>query len=192
MSFQVEVTQLPSHAGNFADLRDYVGKDALAIRHHPDGPWTYVLYKTPLAETALPIIDTYAIGGVTITLAETIVKGTTGAARHRGGVGKTRGGLLGGRPAIGMGLRGRHPVHFPRSAGPMSDPIATNESFEIKRVQMMAAAAMSAFMHQLGGIYPPPYRERLEPEPLRALPQRRPLAQGRPDYRLSPRRPRSS
>ena len=37
----------------------------------------------------------------------------------------------------------------------MSDPIATNESFEIKRVQMMAAAAMSAFMHQLGGIYPP-------------------------------------
>ena len=37
----------------------------------------------------------------------------------------------------------------------MTDPIATNESFEIKRVQMMAAAAMSAFMHQLGGIYPP-------------------------------------
>ena len=75
MSFQVEITQLPSHAGNFADLRDYVGKPALAIRH-PDGPWTYALYKTPLAETALPIIDTYEIGGVTITLAETIVKGT--------------------------------------------------------------------------------------------------------------------
>ena len=87
MSFQVEVTKLPSHAGNFADLRDYVGKPALAIRH-PDGPWTYALYNTPLgsivgrplADTKLSIIDTYEVGGVTITLAETIVKGTT--AQH--------------------------------------------------------------------------------------------------------------
>ena len=76
MNFQVEITELPSHAGNFADLRDYVGKPALAIRH-PDGPWTYALYKTPLTETKLPIIDTYEVGGSTITLAETIVKGTT-------------------------------------------------------------------------------------------------------------------
>ena len=37
----------------------------------------------------------------------------------------------------------------------MADPIATNESYEIKRIQMMAAAAMAAFMHQLGGVYPP-------------------------------------
>ena len=79
MSFQVEVTQLPSHAGNFADLRDYVGKDALAIRH-PDGPWTYVLYKTPLAETALPVLESYEISGIRIMLAETTVKGTT--AQH--------------------------------------------------------------------------------------------------------------
>ena len=64
----------------------------------------------------------------------------------------------------------------------MRDPIATNESYEIKRIQMMAAAAMSAFMHQLGRHLSAAHRERLEPEPLRALPQRRPLAQGRPDY----------
>ena len=79
MRFQVKITQLPSHAGNFPDLRVYVGKDALAIRH-PDGPWTYALYKTPLAETKLFIIDTYEVGGSTITLAETTVKGTT--AQH--------------------------------------------------------------------------------------------------------------
>ena len=34
-------------------------------------------------------------------------------------------------------------------------PPATNESYEIKRIQTMAAAAMAAFMHQLGGRYPP-------------------------------------
>ena len=34
-------------------------------------------------------------------------------------------------------------------------PPATNESYEIKRIQMMATAAISAFMHQLGGRYPP-------------------------------------
>ena len=79
MSFIVEVTELPSHAGNFADLRDYVGKPALAI-HHPDGPWTYALYKTPLDETKLFPIGTYLVGGVMITLAETTVKGTT--AQH--------------------------------------------------------------------------------------------------------------
>ena len=37
----------------------------------------------------------------------------------------------------------------------MPDPIATNESYEIKRIQTMAAAAMSAFMHQLGAVHPP-------------------------------------
>ena len=37
----------------------------------------------------------------------------------------------------------------------MSDPIATNESYEIKRIQMMAAGAVAAFMHQLGGISMP-------------------------------------
>ena len=79
MNFQVEITELPSHAGNFADLRDYVGKDALAIRH-PKGPWTYALYKTPLDETKLSPIGTYLVGGVMITLAETTVKGTT--AQH--------------------------------------------------------------------------------------------------------------
>ena len=76
MSFIVETSELPSHAGNFADLRDYVGKPALAIRH-PHGPWTYVLYKTPLAETLLPVLESYEISGIRITLAETTVKGTT-------------------------------------------------------------------------------------------------------------------
>ena len=81
MSFIVETSELPSHAGNFADLRDYVGKPALAIRH-PHGPWTYVLYKTPLAETLLPIHGRYKLGeGILpsqwITLAFTTVKGTT-------------------------------------------------------------------------------------------------------------------
>ena len=79
MIFQVEITKLPSHAGNFADLRAYVGKPALAIRH-PDGPWTYALYKTPLAETLLPVLESYKISGTRITLAETTVKGTT--AQH--------------------------------------------------------------------------------------------------------------
>ena len=80
MSFQVETTELPSHAGNFADLRDYVGKPALAIRH-PDGPWTYVLYNTPLAETLLPIHGRYKLDEDSyITLAFTTVKGTT--AQH--------------------------------------------------------------------------------------------------------------
>ena len=37
----------------------------------------------------------------------------------------------------------------------MSDPTATNESYEIKRIQTLAAACVSAFMHQLGGHYPP-------------------------------------
>ena len=37
----------------------------------------------------------------------------------------------------------------------MTDPTATNESFEIKRVHMAAAACTAAFMHQLGGVYPP-------------------------------------
>ena len=34
-------------------------------------------------------------------------------------------------------------------------PPATNESYEIKRVEMIAAACVAAFMHQLGGRYPP-------------------------------------
>ena len=73
-------------------------------------------------DTKLFIIDTYEVGGSTITLAETTVKGTT--AQH-GTVEeweKPAHGLLGGRPAVGVGLRGRHPVHFPRSANPMSFP----------------------------------------------------------------------
>ena len=37
----------------------------------------------------------------------------------------------------------------------MTDPTATNESFEIKRVHMAAAACAAAFMHQLGGIAMP-------------------------------------
>ena len=37
----------------------------------------------------------------------------------------------------------------------MTDPAATNESFEIKRVHMAAAACAAAFMHQLGGIAMP-------------------------------------
>ena len=34
-------------------------------------------------------------------------------------------------------------------------PPATNESYEIKRVQMEAAACVAAFMHQLGAKYAP-------------------------------------
>ena len=34
-------------------------------------------------------------------------------------------------------------------------PPATNESFEIKRIEQIAAACAAAFMHQLGGRYPP-------------------------------------
>ena len=37
----------------------------------------------------------------------------------------------------------------------MADPAATNESYEIKRVHMAAAACTAAFMHQLGGIMMP-------------------------------------
>ena len=38
-------------------------------------------------------------------------------------------------------------------------PSATNESYEIKRVQTIAAACVSAFMHQLGARYPPRTRD---------------------------------
>ena len=37
----------------------------------------------------------------------------------------------------------------------MSKPSATNESFEIKKIQMMAAACCSPFMHSLGGVNTP-------------------------------------
>ena len=46
----------------------------------------------------------------------------------------------------------------------MSDPIATNESYEIKRIQLLAAACVSAFMHQLGGVHPPRVRDAWEPQ----------------------------
>ena len=93
MSFQVEITELPSHAGNFADLRDYVGKDALAIRH-PKGPWTYALYKTPLDETKLSPIGTYGRRRHDHA-GRNDRQGHYGAAWHRRGMGKARGGLLG-------------------------------------------------------------------------------------------------
>ena len=93
MSFQVEITELPSHAGNFADLRDYVGKDALAIRH-PHGPWTYALYKTPLAETKLFVIETYEVGGSHDHAGRNDRQGHHDAAWPDRGVGKARCRLL--------------------------------------------------------------------------------------------------
>ena len=46
-------------------------------------------------------------------------------------------------------------------------PPATNESYEIKRIQMIAAACAAAFMHQLGGRYPPRQKDAWDPERFR-------------------------
>ena len=61
----------------------------------------------------------------------------------------------------------------------MSDPIATNESFEIKRDPDDGGGRDVRLHAPVGRHLPAAHRERLEPEPLRALPQRRSLAQGR-------------
>ena len=49
----------------------------------------------------------------------------------------------------------------------MTLPPATNESYEIKRIQMIAAACVAAFMHQLGGRYPPRQKDAWDPERFR-------------------------
>ena len=46
-------------------------------------------------------------------------------------------------------------------------PAASNESFEIKRVQTIAAACVAAFMHQLGARYPPRTRDAWTPAKFR-------------------------
>ena len=53
---------------------------------------------------------------------------------------------------------GRYVVCLTSGVESMSDPTlppATNESYEIKRVQMEAAGCIAAFMHQLGAKYAP-------------------------------------
>ena len=73
--FTAEVTELPGSVAKFDDPKLYPGKRALKITH--PGAWTTAPYDTPLVETKLPIIGSYDIDGVQITLAETTVKGTT-------------------------------------------------------------------------------------------------------------------
>ena len=158
MDFQIKLGELPESAKEF-DGPISPGDSAIVVQH-PSGPWTTSAY-TKIDPNEMRIIGKYSINGVYIELGETTSKGST--VQPDGTVVNWERPAIAYAPSIDLDTledAGTDTVYiFPESnragtTGELTDQI-TNESYEIKRVQTLAAACLAAFMHQLGGKYPP-------------------------------------